>query len=100
MNQIKMGDIGYEISPYHWGQGFATEAAREIVAFGFTNLGLHRIGSRTIADNHGSARVLAKLEMQFEGRLCENEFYKGHWWDTLVFGLLKDEWQNIMGLSE
>ena len=86
------GDIGYELSPKHWNQGYATEAARAIVAFGFLQLKLHRIWSWCIADNVGSAHVLQKLGMRPEGRLRENEYFKGRWWDTLLFGMLDYEW--------
>ena len=86
-------DIGYELAPQHWGQGYATEAARAIVAFGFEKLRVHRIWSWCVADNAGSARVLEKLGMQLEGRLRENDYYKGRWWDTLMFGLLESEWR-------
>jgi RimJ/RimL family protein N-acetyltransferase len=85
-------DIGYELAPWHWGHGYATEAARAIVRFGFTELGVHRIWSYCVADNLGSAHVLEKLGMQLEGRLRERDFYKDRWWDTLVFGLLDREW--------
>ena len=37
------GDIGYELVPAYWRQGYATEAARAIVQFGFSELHLHRI---------------------------------------------------------
>jgi RimJ/RimL family protein N-acetyltransferase len=85
-------DIGYELAPDHWGQGYATEAARAIVAFGFEDLKLHRIWADCVAENTGSARVLEKLGMRLEGRLRENEWYKGRWWDTLIYGLLVTEW--------
>jgi ribosomal-protein-alanine N-acetyltransferase len=85
-------DIGYELAPPHWGCGYATEAARAIVHFGFTELGLHRIWARCIADNVASARVLEKLGMRLEGRLRENENFKGRWWDTLLFAILDFEW--------
>jgi RimJ/RimL family protein N-acetyltransferase len=87
------GDIGYELAPEYWGQGYATEAARAIVAFGFTQLKLHRIWSWCSADNVGAARVLQKLGMQAEGRLRENEYFKDRWWDTLLFGILAHEWE-------
>ncbi len=87
-------DIGYELNPAYWGQGYASEAARAMVAFGFTELRLHRIWSWCIADNVGSARVLEKLGMRLEGRLRENEFFKGRWWDTLMFAILEQEWQD------
>ncbi len=86
-------DIGYELAPQHWGQGYATEAAQAMLRFGFTHLRLHRIWSWCIADNAGSARVLEKLGMRREGWLRENEYFKGRWWDTLLFAMLDDEWQ-------
>ncbi len=86
-------DVGYELAPQHWGCGYATEAACAIVQFGFTELGLHRIQSRCIADNVGSVRVLEKLGMRLEGRLRENEYFKQRWWDTLLFAILDSEWQ-------
>jgi RimJ/RimL family protein N-acetyltransferase len=87
------GDIGYELSPQYWGLGYATEAAQAIVNFGFTELKLHRIWSWCIAENTVSARVLQKLGMQLEGRLRDKEYFKGRWWDTLVFSVLEPEWQ-------
>ncbi len=50
-------NIGYELNPDAWGQGFATEAATAIVRFGFEELGLHRIWAEVNAENAGSVRV-------------------------------------------
>ena len=86
-------DIGYELAPAYWGQGLATEAARAMVAFGFETLRLHRIWSHCIAENFASARVLEKLGMRLEGRLRENEWMKGRWWDTLLYAALEHEWR-------
>ncbi len=86
-------DIGYELSTQHWGRGYATEAAGAILKFGFTELHLHRIWSWCIADNAGSARVLEKIGMQLEGRLRDKEYFKGRWWDTLLFAILEHEWR-------
>ena len=86
-------DIGYEIAPRLWGQGYATEAARAMVELGFRELGLHRLSSWCIAENVASARVLEKLGFKLEGRLRQNERFKGRWWDTLLYGLLREEWE-------
>ena len=86
-------DIGYEIATSFCGKGLATEAALALLKFGFDELGLHRISANCIADNLASARVLAKIGMQCEGRLRQNEWMKGRWWDTLVYGILADEWE-------
>jgi len=86
-------DIGYELDPRYWNHGYATEAAHAIVDFGFGTFDLHRVWSWCVADNTGSAHVLEKLGMRREGHLRENEFYKGRWWDTLMYGILAQEWQ-------
>ena len=87
-------DIGYELDPKHWNHGYATEAAHAIVDFGFSSLSLHRVWSWCVADNLGSAHVLEKLGMRCEGHLRENEYYRGRWWDTLMYAILAEEWQN------
>jgi len=86
-------NIGYELDPKHWNHGYATEAAHAIVDFGFNKFGLHRVWSWCVADNLGSAHVLEKLGMRLEGRLRENEYYKGRWWDTLMYAILANEWE-------
>jgi RimJ/RimL family protein N-acetyltransferase len=91
------GNIGYELSPKRWGQGYATEAACAILRFGFTDLQLHRVWSWCVADNVGSARVLEKLGMRLEGRLREVEHFKGRWWDRLLYAILEDEWREGQG---
>ena len=93
-------DIGYELAPECWGQGYATEAARAMVNFGFRELGLHRISSWCIADNTASARVLERLGFQQEGRLRQNEFFKGRRWDTLLYALLRQEWEGLAEYRE
>ena len=86
-------DIGFELAPQHWGRGYATEAARAMVTFGFQEVALYRISSWCIADNAASARVLERLGFGQEGRLRRNERFKGRWWDTLLYALLRDEWE-------
>jgi ribosomal-protein-alanine N-acetyltransferase len=86
-------DMGYEIDPREWHNGYATEAARAILKFGFEQLHLHRIWAQAIAANVNSIRVLEKLGMRQEGRLRENEFFKGRFWDTVIYGILEDEWR-------
>lgn len=86
-------DIGYELDPKHWNHGYATEAARAIVDFGFSHFGVHRIWASCVAENIGSARVLEKLGMQLEGHLREHKYFKGRWWDTLMYAVIVDEWE-------
>jgi len=78
----------------HWGNGYAFEAAQAMVAFAYSDLGVHRVWSWCVADNLRSAHLLEKLGMQLEGRLRDNEYYKERWWDTLVYGMLENEWRS------
>jgi ribosomal-protein-alanine N-acetyltransferase len=86
-------EIGFELAAEHWGRGYATELAALLLRFGFLELGLHRVTSYCLAENVASARVLEKVGMRPEGRLRENEWFAGRWWDTLLFGILEAEWR-------
>lgn len=88
----RQADIGYELAPPDWRCGYATEAVRELVRFGFQDLRLHRIWATCNAENVASSRVLEKVGMQLEGRLRESDWFKGRWWDTLIYGILEREW--------
>lgn len=53
------GDLGYVLGRAYWGQGYAIEAARALVGFGFESLALHRIWATCDVRNeasHGSSR--------------------------------------------
>lgn len=85
--------LGYEFNPQYWNHGYATEAAHAIVDFGFSYLGVHRIWADCVADNIGSAHVLEKLGMRREGHLREKAYFKGRWWNALIYAILEQEWQ-------
>ncbi|WP_218001850.1 GNAT family N-acetyltransferase [Microtetraspora malaysiensis] len=61
-------EIGWRLGRAHWGRGYATEAAREVLAFGFREVGLEEIVSVARVDNEASLRVMAKLGMRPERR--------------------------------
>jgi RimJ/RimL family protein N-acetyltransferase len=61
---IGQTEIGWFIDSQMWGQGLATEGAREALTFGFSVLGLERIIARYRTDNVASGRVMEKIGMQ------------------------------------
>ena len=85
--------LWYTLHPAYWGQGYVTEAARELVDFGFRQLQLHRIWADCDPANVASWRVLEKLGMRREGHLRENARIKGEWVDSLIYAVLKREWE-------
>jgi len=54
-------EVGWRLAREHWGQGYATEAARAAMDFGFGPLGLDEIVSFTVPANHRSRRVMERL---------------------------------------
>jgi ribosomal-protein-alanine N-acetyltransferase len=60
-------ELGYRLKVPFWGKGYATEAARAVLAYGFDEIGLERIVAVTHPDNVDSQRVLEKIGMRREG---------------------------------
>jgi ribosomal-protein-alanine N-acetyltransferase len=59
-------EIGYRLARHAWGHGYATEAAREAVRFGFEQAGLPEIVSMTAVGNVRSRAVMHKLGMTYD----------------------------------
>jgi RimJ/RimL family protein N-acetyltransferase len=87
-------ELGYWLGVPYWGNGFATEAAREMLRYGFEKLRLHRIFATHFIHNPASGRVLAKLGMRHEG--CQRQHIRK--WDQFVdlelYGMLRQEWES------
>jgi len=81
-------ELGYWIGVPYWGNGYATEAARAVVKYGFETLGLHRIFASHFANNPASARVLQKVGMRHEGRQRAHILKWGEFLDLEMYGML------------
>ncbi len=89
-------ELGYSINPAFWGYGYATEAAKEVMAYGFEFLDLKRIEVGTFVDNYQSQRVCEKLGFQKEG-IARNGYvrYDGKIFDKMIFGMTNEEYKKI-----
>ena len=87
------GEIGYWLGVPYWGRGYTTEAARRVTAFGFAELGLHRIQGLCLPHNLASARVLEHVGMRREGQLRGYIRKDGVYEDLLMYAILRDEWK-------
>lgn len=85
-------EIGYVFNPSLGGRGYATEAVTMMLRLGFEEFGLHRIVARIDERNEPSVKLARRVGMRQEGRLVENEFFKGEWSTELDFAILKAEW--------
>ena len=57
-------EVGWRLARAHWGQGYATEAARASVTFGFDHVGLEEIVSFTVPANSRSIAVMKRIGMR------------------------------------
>jgi len=73
-------------------KGYATDAARTMIAYAFCHLGLERISSNTLEHNIGSRRVLEKCGFVLEGRERKSTYFAGKRYDKLLYGLLREEY--------
>lgn len=91
--QHDRAELGYWIGVPYWGKGIATEAAREVVRYGFENLGLHRIFANCYVGNTASQRVLERLGMRNEGRFRQHVKKWGEYKDLENYGFTVDDWR-------
>lgn len=84
-------EVGYWLARSYRGRGLATDALRIFVHYAFDNLDVVRLTAHSLNFNVASAKVLEKIGFQLEGRLRQHTKTRNGLFDTLVFGLLKDE---------
>jgi RimJ/RimL family protein N-acetyltransferase len=89
----RKGWIGYCLRHDTWGRGYATELASALLAIGFVELKLHRVFATCDPRNMASARVLEKIGMRREAHLREHLWQKGEWRDSVIFGMLEQEFR-------
>jgi UDP-4-amino-4,6-dideoxy-N-acetyl-beta-L-altrosamine N-acetyltransferase len=77
-----------------WGKGHGTETTRLLVRHAFRTLNLQRVWLHVYEFNARAVHVYEKVGFRLEGRLRHDTFRDGRYWDTLVMGLLRDEWQD------
>jgi len=90
------GEIGYWIGTDYWNRGYATEALRSVIAYGFERLDLNRIFGRSFPGNPASSRVMEKAGMVYEGRLRQEIWHTLHqeFKDLLVYSILRSEYES------
>lgn len=86
---VKAAKLGYAIRADQWGHGYATDAVKTIVDFGFNELGLHRITAAIGPDNSGSITVVEKLGFSCEGTLRDHVYTNGSWRDSRLYSILE-----------
>lgn len=86
-------ELGWAFDPAEHGRGFATEAARRLLALCFDELGLRRVLANCFADNEPSWRLMERLGMRREGAFVAESLHRsGRWLDGYTYAMLRHEW--------
>lgn len=88
-----VAELGYWVGVPYWGRGYATEAAAEMLRYGFEDRKLTRVHAHHFARNPASGRVMRKIGMTREGYLRSHVLKWGVLEDVVVWGVLDGEWR-------
>ena len=91
-SMVRAGKLGYAVRADRWGTGYATDAARTLIDYGFGHLKQHRISAAIGPDNERSLAMVRRLGMQYEGRIRDHVHTNGAWRDSLLYSVLEHEW--------
>ena len=82
-------EMGYWIGVPYWGNGYATEAAKALMAYGFETLNYHKIYAGHLKQNPASGRVMVKAGMVWEGEMVDHAFMDGQFHTLVYYGRVK-----------
>jgi len=88
----QQASFGCAIARAYWGKGFAYEASRHIVDLCFSSLPIHRIYAETISENVRARALAERLGMRLEGEFRHHKYFRGRWWNTVIYAILRDGW--------
>ncbi|MED4115570.1 GNAT family N-acetyltransferase [Priestia megaterium] len=86
-------EIGWVFNALYHQKGYASEAAKAIVDYGFNTMKLHRIIATCQPENTSSYRVMEKIGMRREGYFKKCILTDKGWWDEYYYAILKEEWK-------
>jgi RimJ/RimL family protein N-acetyltransferase len=88
-------EVAWRLAHEHWGHGYATEAGRAWLAYGFETLGLDRIISMTDEDNRRSLAVMRRLGLTYleDDVITDN----GVTFDSVIWAVTRAEWEAAQG---
>jgi RimJ/RimL family protein N-acetyltransferase len=93
-------ELGWVLDPAYGGQGYATEAVRELLRYCFTELGVRRVHANAFLDNDSSCRLMERVGMRREGHAVRESLHRsGRWLDTVTYALLAEEWAGENGAA-
>jgi [ribosomal protein S5]-alanine N-acetyltransferase len=94
------GEFGCELTSDYWGQGFMSEAAEMVAAFGYTSMGLNRIEAFVDPRNERACRWFTGIGYTREGLLRDYRHTPSGYVDAVVFSRLRKDWERPIERQE
>lgn len=85
-------DLGLELHPASWGQGYATEAASALLDFGFGELGLLSVRGLTVSANARVTRLVRRLGFELVGTHAGAVWMRERHWSETEWQLTRERW--------
>jgi len=83
-------EMGYWVAVPYWGNGYCSEAAVALIAYGFDTLDYHKITAHHMVENPASGRVMEKAGMTFEAELRDHCQKDGRYHTVRIYSLLRE----------
>ncbi len=90
---IMIGDKAY------WSNGYGSDAIITLLRFAFDEMNLHRVWLHVYDHNERAQACYQKCGFQIEGRLRQHSFREGRYFDSIVMGVLRDEFRALHGAA-
>ncbi len=90
--KFRTGDIGIVIEKAYWSKGYGTEVMKLALDYCFNTLDLHRVELWVFEFNTRAIRCYEKVGFKREGVKREDSYKNGKYCNSLVMGILRDEW--------
>lgn len=94
-----LAEIGYFISPEHWGKGYASEICQMLFGICFQQYHAHKVYAACNAENKASEKVMIKAGMQKEAELRQHRLKNGNWHNELRYSILESEFKSQYPIS-
>lgn len=89
-------EVGYRFHPQYQGKGYCLEAMRAFMSFLFYQLNVRKASAYCVDANAASEHMMKKLGMQKEAVLRAHSTLGGIWYDELVYGVFKQEFEQSL----
>ena len=88
---------GIKLDKKYWRNGYATEAARLLIAYVFDDLGYNRLKSDTHEKNTASQRFQESLGFVREGVFRKERYVRGEYLDDICYGMVCEDYERLCG---